>query len=296
VIDVQPGTLTGGGIGGGGQAVLKNILGPTGNLGANRTMRVLVRPLNGYGSVVVNSGMKVSDVNGVTFAGFIVNGGIHMDGTNSAWWRVKTNSVKCRRTTNCEMAEVWAEKTVADDDDTVDLWAADGDCVNMVLNGCWFGPSWQIAGSTKHIDCIQHEGFSGHVTNSVTFKNCFIVGRHETNEIIGSFTLSHTLTLSQNSMSSWYPVPSGGSVYFGTQIMNGGNLPATNGGHTKYFSDWTGVGVIYYTGQGSSSVTNSRLNGSVNGGFITGFTPITTAATTLAGTRITSSSLTAMWT
>ena len=181
-IRVRPGTLSGQGSNSGSAPVLSGLGDPT--WGRN----VLICPLDGFGSVVVDSGIRLDKCARLSLYGFVSSGAFVLTQCASlqvGWSRFSGMNIT-RGGTDIALYELVLGFR-RDSEDTAGVRpTADYAMTNILRSGCVFGPSVKPAGSTAHCDTIQAEGTGTGTFGPFRTEDCVDYGSSNAAELLSS--------------------------------------------------------------------------------------------------------------
>ncbi|CAF1080517.1 unnamed protein product [Adineta ricciae] len=245
VVFVLPGTVVGLGAGSRATPFIKNV-GKTG-----RTRKILITPLNGWGSCMFNGSVKIQSCYGVAFGGFKFIGGdaygnkagfLAQDCTESSVFNLAPLSTFGGQT--IENTPSWDIEYINivtpnaflkyDADNNADTaafrTATKGPVSGVRFQGCYFAPSYRELGSVAHTDTFQ---FSGNAAYSdIQYENTVVFGSTNSALQVGAasnYRLLRTLVIGGKTACVRYPVPPGADGYaVGYVTPNALNGAATN--------------------------------------------------------------------
>lgn len=231
---VRPGTLNGGSS--------NSTVTISGAGSAAWVRRVLVRPRDGYGSVLV-AGARIRAVHGVTWAGFIntaggwrleacQNGGASwLELRNGTWFKLM------HRAGGAPLLGAYAGEIVRTDvlvsgGDPADVWppATDGgpldNIVAPVLEGWHLSPNYRPAGSTAHTDTLQLEPYAGARVRGGTLRDMALFGSSNCAVQLNALddaVLDHSYLTECESHQARYPWPAGADATNGNCLNGDGH-------------------------------------------------------------------------
>lgn len=211
------------------------------NVGSDAwTIKVLVTPRDGYGTVVTGS-HKLQNVRGVTFARFVGESWMLRDCGNFNLAHTKLNRglkvfADTMTVTNCNIYEVAMLNSRADEEDSCQYRASNANQLReCVWEGCYIAPLFRPVGSSSHLDTLQMFGNGYYrgltLRDSLLFgsNNCALQGGgwDGSDPFVGTpfVTLDHTMLVSQAlAVQVRYTLPAG-TTGGGTQAINGPGEP-----------------------------------------------------------------------
>ncbi|MEM6829595.1 MAG: hypothetical protein AAF551_03705, partial [Bacteroidota bacterium] len=228
LILVEPGTLSGNGVGGGSKAALEDL----GDL--TWTKRVTVAPKDGYGTVSIEGGAKFLKLYNIALAGFIFDS-VKLQGCSHsalAWSKVTgwlafygLNGVV---TQNGELVEVVRPDSKVQNGDASDVYSAGGVIRDLVIDGCYLAPNFfesPFTGAKPHTDTMQFaEVDGGGDPFDVCIKNTAMFSSNNTALQTGAITglvLEHSYLVSGAASLARYPHLPGGATEATTNAING---------------------------------------------------------------------------
>lgn len=227
LIQVRPGVLDGNGTGGGATPVIKD----RGSL--NWAQRVTVAPLEGYGTVEVNSGVRILRVFRTCFAGFKFSSVKFQGCKHSAvawsrvpgWFAIYGDSAVV--TDLFEAVEVVQPNHYVNNGDSANYYAAGGDIVNWRFDGCYHAPrffEFPYSGAKPHTDTIQFSAVGGGATESMYFRDCAVFASNNCSIQTGGvtdMTFENCYIVAGAASLSRYPHLEGGATEATTNAFNG---------------------------------------------------------------------------
>ncbi|MDF2923656.1 MAG: hypothetical protein K0R57_2570 [Paenibacillaceae bacterium] len=255
LIRIAPGTLTGNGVGAGNTPVLQD-------LGSSSwAQRITVAPRDGYGTVVLSGGIRIKNVRGVAFAGFVADK-IKLEGCDSsalAWTKVTDwlagYGLAGQTTSKLEFSEVVMPDSAVVDGDAADFYSAtNGPIANWRFDGIYIAPHFYNPATTPkpHTDSMQFAGSAAY--SNMTIRDAAIFSSNNCAIQTGSLnglTIDHSYIVGGSVARSRYPFLPGGSTEAGTAAFNGGG------------TNFVAVDSVFIGGMGSqswSSVANTRTS------------------------------------
>ncbi|UJR30293.1 hypothetical protein I4U23_017831 [Adineta vaga] len=245
VVFVLPGSVTGMGAGSRATPFIKNI-GKTG-----RTRKILITPLNGWGSCTFNGSVKIQSCYGVAFGNFKFASGdkfgnkrgfLAQDCTESSIFNMAPLSTFGGQTIdntpswdiefiNIVLPDGFLKYDADNNADTASFrTASKGPASNIRFRGCYFAPSFRELGSKAHTDTYQFSGNSAY--SDIQYENTAVFGSTNAALQVGAaenYRLLRTLVLGGKTTCARYPVPPGADGYaVGYVNPNGMNGAATN--------------------------------------------------------------------
>jgi hypothetical protein len=181
VIRVKPGTLPGAGYTSSSRAAL------TGVGSADWKRNVLIVPRDGFASVTIaNAGVRFDKCARLSFFGFTGAGGVALTQCTSfqlGWSRFAAlNITRGGRDLGFYELVVGFRQNA---EDTVGVRPTDThEMVNLVRQGCVFGPSVKPAGSSAHCDTIQLEGTGSGAFGPISSIDCVDYGSSNAAELL----------------------------------------------------------------------------------------------------------------
>lgn len=231
---IPDGVLTGNGAGSSSTPVLTNL----GTVG--RDKRILVYPLNGWGSVTTSDSLRFNNLKGITIGGIDLGAedyGVNVSACEDfALVRMRgiafnITGVAGVNTKNIEFVELVTPTALLRDQDR---WgwrtssAAGGPISDISAIGCYIAPAYRNIGSDSHCDSWQLSGQSANTYGNILYKDCTVfASTNHAVQIGGGYglTFRHMLIFGGTVTKRKYPVPSGGDTVPNGHAIGGGGQP-----------------------------------------------------------------------
>jgi hypothetical protein len=213
------------------------------------TKRVTIAPRDGWGTLTVNGGFKMSRVENICIAGFRFNSGIRMSSCNRfafARCLVASYIVAFGKSTEETHYRQWEfvelvkrQVNAPEDSDVMQLQALQSGGVDhvrdLVVDGSYFAPNYMNIGSIAHQDTIQHLSGGGWRFFGATYQDTavFASNRCAINGGLDTVVLRNCWLNSRIDNQVWlYPVPAGAEMLSNAGVSQGSWKNATfDGGY-----------------------------------------------------------------
>ena len=227
IILIRDGILTGLGNGPNSTPALSNL----GN--ASWTKRVTIAPLNGYGALSINGGMRFFRLTNICVAGFKANS-VFIDeciNTALAWSTVNgwlaLFSEDDVVVDNIEFVEVVMQERINSNADASDVFTGGGDIFNVKWDGCYFTPRYiplPVPSPAPHTDTLQFASPGGGDYENFTIRDTAMFASDNTALQTGgiiNMDIIHSLFVAGTPSLERYPVPSNADDAVAASAING---------------------------------------------------------------------------
>lgn len=247
-----------------------------------RTRKILITPLDGWGSCTFSDSVKIQSCYGVAFGGFRFTGNdtfgrkqgfLAVDCTESSIFNLAPLAYLGGQTkdntpswdtefVNMVLPQSFLKYDVNNNADTAAFrTATNAPVTNVRFIGCYFAPSFRETNSKAHTDSLQISGPSSY--SNIQLEQTVIFGSTNSAAQVGSTNGYHfirTLIIGGKATCLRYPVPAGADGYsVGYVSPNGINGAATNA--TAIDSIIVGsIGSTRWASQSSSSISYAPQN------------------------------------
>lgn len=250
---VRPGTLPGFGNASASTPVLRDV----GALA--RSYRILVRPRDGIDSVKFSGSLRIHNIKGVTFAGFMpFPHALTLTAVQDfAWAWSKAGGFNLTgnggTTRDIELVECVTPNHALRNHDTWAFRTWSHELSNVLVNGCYIAPSYMPKGSKEHVDTLQLSGPLAQ--RNVTIRDTAVFASTHAaiipSAIAQKVRLEHSLVVAGNSMLSRHPIPAGADNFSrGFPIaVNGEGTTNVLGGANNIF-----VGAVHGSWSDASNI------------------------------------------
>ena len=241
-ITVRPGTLVGLGAGLSSTSVIID------SGSSAWTQRVTVCPRDGYGSVQIQNGYKLTRVKGVCFAGFLCGGFYWIDCDRSAiaWTQVDGYSALHAQASgglvsNIELSEVAWLNAETSNGDVFQVIANSGNFTGYRFDGLWMAPHYYVDNTDPrpHTDTLQiyAAGGASYQNINLTLRDSVIFASNNAAIQTGGtqgLTMERLVVIGGELGKTVYPVTPGGETAEFFCAINGAG------------SNWTATGSYFY--------------------------------------------------